>query len=254
MSPRLAFAIETAYAAGRSTLALFETGAAVDLKSDVTPVTEADRHAEEIVRAKIEAKYPGESVLGEEQGLTGAGDDRWVVDPIDGTKAFVCGVPTYATLLAYEVDARPILGVCYLPALDIMVYAETGGGTFWNGRGVRASEVTSLAHAALACGGHSNMIKTDRWRGFETLIAKTMTTRTWQDAYGHCLVAAGRIAGMIDPTVSLWDISAMIPIVREAGALATDFDGNEPLARPMESLEMVSAAPGVGAEILAAFQ
>ncbi len=252
MSPRLAFALDAAHRAGRSTLALFETGAPVDLKGDATPVTEADRRAETLIRTAIEASYPGESVLGEEEGLTGAGDDRWVVDPIDGTKAFVCGVPTYATLLAYEVDARPVLGVCYLPALDVMVHAEIGGGAYWNGRPIRASDLADLKTATLACGGHSNMIAADRWRGFETLIARAMTTRTWQDAYGHALVASGRIAAMIDPVVSRWDISAMIPILKESGALATDFDGGDPLDRT-EGLEMVSAAPGVQREVLAAF-
>ena len=257
MSPRLVFALDAAYRAGRSTLALFDTGAAVEMKGDTpeeaTPVTEADKGAEEIIRAAIEAAYPGESVLGEEQGLTGAGDDRWIVDPIDGTKAFIAGVPLYATLLSYEVAARPVLGVCYVPALDLMVHAEVGGGAFWNGRPIRVSPTTSLTQAALACGGHSSMIKTGRWKGFETLVAKTLTTRTWQDAYGHALVASGRIAGMVDPRVSRWDISAMIPIVEEAGGRATDFDGGDPLARADDDLEIVTCAPGVQAEILQAF-
>lgn len=255
MSPRLAFAIDAAHRAGRSTLELFDTFGEMEIKGDATPVTRADRGAEEIIRRAIEAKYPGESVLGEEQGLSGSGDDRWIVDPIDGTKAFVCGVPTYATLLAYEVDQKPVLGVCYLPALDILVYAEEGGGAWWNGRPIRVSGVTELTHTALACGGHSNMIKTDRWRPFETLVAKTMTTRTWQDAYGHALVASGRIAAMIDPTVSRWDIAAMIPIVREAGGICTGFDGGDPLRTKHAdgTQEMISSAPGVQAEILAAF-
>lgn len=260
MSPRLAFAIDAAYRAGRSTLELFDVahtdaGAHIEIKGDTTPVTQADRGAEEIIRRAIEMKFPGESVLGEEQGLTGSGDHRWIVDPIDGTKAFVCGVPTYATLLAYEVEARPVLGVCYLAALDIMVYAEEGQGAFWNGRPIQVSPVTELTHAAVACGGHSNMIKTGRWESFETLIAKTMTTRTWQDAYGHALVASGRIAAMIDPTVSRWDIAAMIPIVREAGGICSGFDGGDPLRikHADGTQEMISSAPGVQAEILAAF-
>ena len=252
MSPRLAFAIDAAFRAGRSTLELFDTGVAVEMKGDSTPVTQADKNAEEIIRRAVEARYPGDSVLGEEQGLTGSGDDRWIVDPIDGTKAFIAGVPLYATLLAYEVDRRPILGVCYLPAIDVMVYAEEAGGAWWNGRPIRVRDTGDLAAEALACGGHSNMIKMDRWRSFETLIGKALTTRTWQDAYGHALVASGRIAAMIDPTVSRWDISAMIPIVREAGGLCTDFDGGDPLAR--EELEMISCAPGVHAEVIEAFR
>ena len=122
MTPRLRFALDAVRKAGQSTLEHFQSGLAVEYKSDASPVTVADKNAEAILRAAINHAYPGETILGEEQGLTGTGDTRWIIDPIDGTKSFICGVPLYATLLSYEVDGQPILGVSYFPALDEMVY------------------------------------------------------------------------------------------------------------------------------------
>jgi fructose-1,6-bisphosphatase/inositol monophosphatase family enzyme len=107
----LQFAIDAAYRGGKSTLAHFQTGAAVTIKSDSSPVTVADLGAERIIRDEIERAFPGESILGEEHGATGNSASRWIIDPIDGTKSFVAGVPTYATLLSYEVNGVPVLGV-----------------------------------------------------------------------------------------------------------------------------------------------
>lgn len=229
MSPRLAFALETAHQAGRQTLSLFQTGAEVLIKDDATPVTQADREAEKLIRAAIQAKYPGETVLGEEQGLQGASDDRWVIDPIDGTKSFICGVPLYATLLSYEQAGEPVLGVCYFPALDEMVYAERGQGARWNGRAARVSGQSSLKGSRISSGSLASMKRYRRLDGLLSLSEDAILVRTWGDAYGHALVATGRIDMMLDPTVSRWDISAMSVIVREAGGRFTDFKGNDPL-------------------------
>lgn len=228
MSPRLEFAIDTAFRAGRSTLALFQGGAEVMFKEDETPVTLADREAERIVRELIAAKYPAESILGEEEGGNLAACDRWVVDPIDGTKSFICGVPLYATLLSYEVDGEPEIGVCYLPALDEMLYAERGKGAFVNGRPAHVSNRKSSVGAVIAVGG--SMIKSANWPRVSGIIEKALATRTWGDAYGHSLVATGRVDAMIDPIVSHWDISAISLIVREAGGRFSDLQGNERLA------------------------
>lgn len=225
MSPRLAFALETATAAGRATLELFDRGVAIDRKADSTPVTAADRQAERSIREAIGRSFPGEAILGEEEGPTGSGVDRWVIDPIDGTKSFICGVPLYATLLSYEVDAQPILGVCFLPALDRAIYAERGYGAYENGRPVRVSTVSRLEDATIASGGHSSMVRCGRMDGMLKLAASCLTTRTWSDAFGHYLVATGRIEGMVDPAVSRWDISAMQVIVEEAGGSWSALDG-----------------------------
>ncbi len=224
MSPRLAFALETAYLAGRSTLAHFGT-VAFDLKSDASPVTVADREAEAMIRARIASAYPREAILGEEEGGAQTGD-RWVIDPIDGTKSFVCGVPLYATLLSYEQEGEPIVGVAYFAALDLMVYGEKGRGAHANGRPIRVSATTDLSRATLCCGGHRSMDQHGRASGFLDLAKRTLATRTWGDAYGHCLVAMGRVEAMVDPVVSVWDLSAVGLIVEEAGGRFTDFAGN----------------------------
>ncbi|HVL39390.1 MAG TPA: inositol monophosphatase family protein [Fimbriimonadaceae bacterium] len=226
MTPRLAFALDAAYRAGRRTLAYFYAGAEVLEKEDETPVTAADKEAEAYLRSRIREQYPSEAILGEEEGATGSGASRWVIDPIDGTKSFVAGVPLYATLLSFEVDGEPEIGICYLPALDEMIFAEKGGGAYWNGRPCRVSSTSHLKGSIICCGGHRSMARYGRMNGFLKLAESAMATRTWSDAYGHALVATGRADLMIDPIVHHWDLSAVSLIVREAGGTFTQFDGN----------------------------
>lgn len=227
MSPRLAFALDAAHKAGRLTLAYFQTGASVELKSDGSPVTAADRGAERLIRALIAETFPGEAILGEEEGgsLTVRNRTGWVVDPIDGTKSFVCGVPLYSTLISYEESGEPIVGVCHFPALNETVYAERDFGTHWNGRRCRVSTVNELEKSYVSSGSQFSMTSACRSDGFNKLVSSARATRTWTDAYGHALVATGRIEAMIDPIVAPWDISAMRIIVREAGGSFTDFQG-----------------------------
>ncbi len=248
MSPRLEFALDAAFRAGRSTLAHFQTQIEVESKKDNSPVTVADKGAERMIRELIEKKYPGENILGEEEGGEDT-PDRWIIDPIDGTKSFISGVPLYATLLSYERDGEPILGVCYFPALDEMHYAEVGQGAVWNGRPSHVSVRPQVKGALMACGSHVSMTKYGRIKGFSKLSEKTLATRTWGDAYGHMLVASGRVEAMIDPVVNRWDISAVSLIVREAGGKFTDFKGQDALAN-----EAISSNGIVHAEILEAFR
>ncbi|CAN5458533.1 histidinol-phosphatase [soil metagenome] len=254
MSPRLAFAIETAFRAGKSTLAHFQTGTEVITKSDKSPVTIADRNAERMIREAIAETYPNEKILGEEEG----GDDtpdRWIIDPIDGTKSFICGVPLYSTLLSYEQNGRPIVGVCYFPALDQMYTAEIGGGAFCNGRAIQVSAKTKVEGSVVSSGGHSSMAKYGRAPGLEAIASKALATRTWADAYGHALVASGFIEAMTDPIVSRWDISAMELIVKEAGGKCTRFDGTDPLKADNNGrYEMVSSNGLVHDELLEYFR
>lgn len=248
MSPRLRFAIEAARLAGDSTLDLFRANRAFDLKPDQTPVTEADKQAEAIVRRQVHLQFPDEHVFGEEEGGGEHVGARWVVDPIDGTKSFIAGVPLYATLLSYEVAQQPILGVAYFPALGEIVYAERAQGAFWNEQPCRVKQNSSLERAVVCCGGHKSLVKAGRWEGVRSLADRCLATRTWSDAYGHCLVATGRVDAMIDPIVSHWDISAIQVIVEEAGGSFTDFQGRNILAN-----EAVSCQPGLKREILGAF-
>ncbi len=249
MSPRLEFALRAAVLAGKSTLAHFCADTEVQLKADDTPVTRADREAEALLRKQIASAYPGEAILGEEEGQSGSGDDRWVLDPIDGTKSFVCGVPLYATLVAFERGGEPELGAVYFPALDELIYAEKGSGAFWNGRPCRVKARSEARGAVLCTGSHAGLEKRGRLEGVLSLAREAMATRSWCDAYGHMLVATGRADAMIDPVVSRWDISAPSLVVREAGGKFTDFRGGDVLGD-----EAISATPGIHPALLEAFR
>lgn len=254
MSPRLSFALDAARKAGDSTLVHFRNRVGWELKGDSSPVTVADREAEQILRDEIDSAFPGESILGEEQGLTGTGSSRWIIDPIDGTKSFVAGVPLYATLLAYEVNGVPEIGVCYFPALGEILYAERGGGAFFNGSPCAVSSRSTVSGSILACGGPTSMIKFGRWDGFARLSTSALTSRTWSDAYGHALVATGRVDAMLDPVVSRWDLSAIRVIIEEAGGKFTDFAGGDPFVKGDFELEAVSSNGLIHAEVLEAFR
>jgi histidinol-phosphatase len=254
MSPRLAFAVDVATKAGRSTLAHFQTGTQVEFKGDDSPVTIADRNAERLIRKEIARSYARDSILGEEEGAHGNHPNRWVIDPIDGTKSFICGVPIYATLLAYEEAGEPVIGVCYFPALDEILFAEKGEGAFWNGRPAHVSTKETVQGSVLCCGGHRLMADRGRLDPLLELGKRALATRTWSDAYGHALVATGRVEAMIDPSVSRWDISAMKVIVEEAGGRVTDFEGGDALAVQAHGyLEAVSSNGLIHGELMGAF-
>jgi histidinol phosphatase-like enzyme (inositol monophosphatase family) len=220
----LAVAAEAAYLGGRRTLTYFNTGVAVETKSDNTPVTRADRESEEVIRERIRRSFPDHSVVGEEGGTTkGDADYRWIIDPIDGTKTFICGVPFYGVLIGVEVKGNPSVGAIYLPAFDEMITAATGLGCHWNGRPARVSNVSKLEDAALLTTSVTTaMARSD---AYEKLVAKTKIHRTWGDCYGYALVATGRAEIMMDPEMHPWDCAPMLPILEEAGGHFTAWDG-----------------------------
>jgi len=220
-------AIEAAYAAGRRTLAYFNTRVAVEIKADNTPVTCADREAEEIIRRTILRHFPEHCVLGEEGGLCDGADKehRWIVDPIDGTKSFICGVPLYGVLIGIEVSGRPHVGVVYLPALDEMVSAATGLGCKWNGREARVSTTGKLSDAVVSCTSITTALS--RSDAFERITGRAKVTRGWGDCYGHVLVATGRIDVMFDPRMNPWDAAPFAAIYQEAGGHYTNWRGEQ---------------------------
>lgn len=221
----LAVAVDAAYLAGRRTLAYFQTPIHPDIKADQTPVTIADREAERILRERILRSFPDHSILGEEEGESaGSAPYRWIVDPIDGTKAFVTGVPLYGVLVGVEVNGIATIGVIYLPALGDMIAAADGLGCTWNGRHCRVSTTDRLADASVM----TSSITTARNRSgaFDRLTSMTKLHRTWGDAFGYSLVATGRADIMVDPVVSPWDVAPMLPIIREAGGRFSDWKGN----------------------------
>lgn len=225
----LQFALDAAWQAGRVTLSHFQTGLVAERKADNSPVTIADREAEQKLRQLITARWPAHALIGEEYGAS-PGDETgdgytWIIDPIDGTKSFVSGVPLYSVLLALVRDNEPLLGVIHFPGLNETVYAARGHGCYWNGRRSRVSGVSTLADAVMLASDLNTFAAFGREEAFQHLIKKTYIQRTWGDAYGYALVATGRAEVMLDPVMALWDCGPLQIILEEAGGTFTDWRG-----------------------------
>ena len=221
---------EVARLAGDTANRFFGKAVAVETKSDGSPVTQADRAAEEAARAWIESRFPEDGILGEELGTTRPDARRkWLVDPIDGTKSFVRGVPLWGSLIAV-VEADVVLaGAVYIAAQREMVAAAPGEGCFWNGVRAKVSSVSSLREAVVLTTDLATPVSWGTPEGARTAIGQLASrgaiARTWGDCYGYVLVATGRAEAMIDPVLSAWDSAALQPIVEEAGGVFTDVRG-----------------------------
>lgn len=232
----LDFARQTAFEAGRLTLGYFQTGVKPDFKADDSPVTIADKNAEELIRKRIEAAYPHHAILGEEFGEVRSGaSHRWIIDPIDGTKSFMCGVPIYGTLIGLEIDGEVQAGVAYFPGLDEMISAAAGHGCSLNGRACRVSEQGDLSRAIMSHADTAAYAENGKAKRWERLQNAVYYNAGWCDAYGYLLVACGRIEIMSDPIMNIWDCAPFLPILRESGGYFGDWSGNETIAAP-ESL------------------
>lgn len=216
-------ATEVAWAGGRRTLAWFNNAAPIEIKGDGSPVTVADRDAETVMREMIRARFPDHSIVGEEFGEhVGTAPVRWILDPIDGTKTFIRGVPFYGTLIGIEVEGVSQVGVIYIPALNEMVAAATGLGAWHNGRRCHVSSRT-LAES-LVVSTDETAVRA-RSAGFTDLAAATEMQRTWADCYGYVMVATGRAEVAIDPVMAIWDTAPLLPIIEEAGGRFTSWAG-----------------------------
>ncbi|OZB50253.1 MAG: histidinol-phosphatase [Cellulomonas sp. 14-74-6] len=202
----------------------------VETKPDLTPVTDADRSAEELVRSQLSRTRPRDAVHGEELADTGHGPRRWVVDPIDGTKNFVRGVPVWATLLALMEGDDVVVGVVSAPALNRRWWAATGSGA-WTGRSlaaarqIRVSAVDRLADASLSYSSLSGWEEHGRLPAFLDLTRKVWRTRAYGDFWSHVLVAEGAVDVSAEPELALHDMAALVPIVTEAGGRFTSVRG-----------------------------
>jgi len=227
----LAVASEAAYVGGRRTLAYFGTALTVETKPDNSPVTIADKEAEAVIRARIKKHYPLHAIVGEEGGTSeGDKDFRWIIDPIDGTKTFIHGVPFYGVLIGVEVRGKASVGAVYLPAFDEMVSAASGLGCQWNGRTARVSNVAELKDATLLTTNVTSAM--ERSDAYGKLAATTKMHRTWGDCYGYVLVATGRAEIMLDPDMKPWDCAPLQPIMEEAGGHFTTWDGRATIWGP----------------------
>ena len=217
---------DVARLAGDIALGHFRPGIAVELKSDGSPVTIADRAAEKVAREWIERRFPGDGVLGEEEGETrGSASRRWIVDPIDGTKSFVRGVPLWGTLVAVAEGSTVLAGAAYFPAVGELVAAAPGHGCWWNGSTCHVSGVASLSGATVLTTDERFPKSATRREGWRDLAARASISRTWGDCFGYLLVATGRAEAMVDGVANPWDLAAILPIVREAGGVFTDWSG-----------------------------
>lgn len=222
------FAADLAWQAGKLTLRYFQTGLTPDIKADSSPVTIADRESERLMRTLIEASYPDHSILGEEEGETRPGATyKWILDPIDGTKSFVRGVPLYAVLVGLERDGEMVVGVINCPAVGDFLVAAQGHGCFWNGRRTRVSTIDRLSESLLLTTDAASMDEKGRGDAFRRMVAATKMQRTWSDAYGYVLVATGRGEAMLDAVMSPWDCAALLPVITEAGGTFTDWRGTQ---------------------------
>ncbi len=224
----LDFTTSLAYRAGRLTLAYFHTDPHFEFKGDHTPVTRADRAAEEMIRGAIEEAYPTHAIVGEEYGEAAGKKSvfRWLIDPIDGTKSFLRGVPLYAVLIGLEIEGVVRVGAAYFPALDEMLCAADGLGAWWNSRRARVSAVDSLEHACICYTTYRNFEKRDPalWH---RLSQAAYMLRGWSDAYGYLLVATGRAEACLDPFMNVWDCGPFPVIFREAGGYFGSWRGEE---------------------------
>ncbi len=222
----LDFAVEASWQAGKMTLEYFQTTTTIEHKADASPVTLADRRAEEKLRESIQRYFPAHGILGEEYGeVPGRTPYRWILDPLDGTRSFIQGVPFYGVMMGLEYAGRAILGVVHFPAIGDTVYAAKGEGCYWNGRRAVVSSVSVLEEAVLLATDIRSLYTTGRGPVFDILQDKTRLQRTWGDCYGHILVATGRAEIMLDPILNIWDCAALQPILEEAGGTFTDWSG-----------------------------
>jgi histidinol-phosphatase len=226
MHADLAFAFELADQADAITVERFRADdLVVETKPDLSPVTEADRAVEEILRKRIGEERPGHGVVGEELGADEKGSARWILDPIDGTKNYLRGLPVWATLIALERQGRVELGVVSAPALHRRWWAARGQGAYVNGRRIRVSKVAELSDAVLSYASLTSWERHGLGDQFLTLARGCWRTRGFGDFWSHMLVAEGAADLAVEPEVELWDLAAPQVIVEEAGGRFTDLGG-----------------------------
>lgn len=264
VADRLALALTAADAARDVALASFQTeGLTFERKADGSPVTPADREIESLIRDRIRSAFPLDAVCGEEFGPTqGSSGYTWVIDPIDGTRAFVRGVPTFGVLIGLEHMGRVVAGVADYPALWERLYASAGGGAWGENRGgirrVAVSRTADLTEAVVETTHAKRFLRLGLWPTYERLCRSAFRTRGWSDAYAFNLVATGRVDAAVALGVSAWDIAPFVCIIEEAGGVMTDWTGqrtlqgsmfvcgNQPLHASLLRLLAAPSAPTLG--------
>ena len=243
-----AFVRELAEASGELIRRYFRApGLTVDVKDDQTPVTDADRGAEDLMRQRILARFPDHGILAEEHGSERLDAEYvWVLDPIDGTKSFVSGVPLFGTLIGVLHRGQPILGAIHQPILRELCIGD-GRTTTLNGRPVHVRPTARLSDAVLLASDTTTAARHQDGAAWDRLVSKARWLRTWGDCYGYLLVATGQADVMTDPVMSPWDLLPLIPVIRGAGGIITDWQGND----PVHATSIVAANPVLHPEVIA---
>jgi histidinol phosphatase-like enzyme (inositol monophosphatase family) len=250
LSPYRTFMTELASESGDFIKPLYrQHSVVVETKADQSPVTIADRGAEQLMRARIAKRFPGHGIMGEEFG-----NDRldaefvWVLDPVDGTKAFITGLPLWGTLIALLHHGQPVLGCIHQPVLEQLVLGD-GSATLLNGRAVRCRPTRRIEDSTLLTSDPLTPAKLQNGAAFNALQERAKLVRTWGDCYGYLLLATGWADIALDPIMNPWDIAALVPIIRGSGGVITDWQGAPPF--PAKST-VAAATPELHQQVLAA--
>jgi histidinol-phosphatase len=226
-------AIAAAQQAGKLARGFYDVDVAVEWKHDQSPVTVADRNAEALLRQTLLAKFPNDGFLGEEYGdQPGTSGFRWIVDPVDGTRSFVRGIPIWATLVGLEYKDEQIAGVAVLPVLGDTYRALRGDGAYRNEKKIHVSKIADLRESILFYSSISWFVRAGKQDVFLELATRTQRQRGFGDFYGFVLVAQGSGEVMVEHGVHPWDMAALKPIIEEAGGRFGDWDGNPSIYRP----------------------
>lgn len=224
----------------------FRNEITIETKADSSPVTIADKKAEETMRELIMKHYPGHGIIGEEFGrYNPEAEYQWVLDPIDGTKSFVCGALSFGTLIALMKNNEPILGVINQPVLNEFLLGDNQTTTL-NGSPVKVRPCANLKDAVLLNTDHLNIAKYQNKEKFDKLISSVKLYRNWGDCYGYYLLATGYADIMIDAIMSLWDLMALIPVIKGAGGVITDYHGGS----AVHGNSIIAAAKEIHADVI----
>ncbi len=243
----LTAAIEISELGGVRTLKYFRKGVEVERKGDESPVTIADRETEKLMRQEIKKRFPDHGIIGEEfEAENEDSEIQWILDPIDGTKSFIHGIPLYTNLIGITIKGEPQVGVINAPAMNEICAAAIGEGATLNGEPCHVSDNADLSKASVMTTDIVRYHLNGHGEALTDIIKAVRIHRTWGDAYGHMMVATGRADAMIDAVLNVWDAAALLPVIKEAGGVYSDFQGQESI----ETGSGISANPHLHAQIL----
>jgi histidinol phosphatase-like enzyme (inositol monophosphatase family) len=240
-------AADIAERASKIALSYFRQALLIEMKENHTPVTIADKKTEEMIREELSQVFPNHGILGEEFGEQGSDSDYvWTVDPIDGTRSFIRGIPLFGTLLGLLERGEPVIGVMVLPALDETYLAAKGMGAFCDGVQLHVSATQTLESSVISCGDYPCFEAIGKKHYLQKLMERAELVRGYTDCFGHSLLLRGAVDAMVDPVVSPWDVAPLACLVREAGGDYFTFEGE----RTHAGKSFISCTPALRDELL----